>query len=181
MLTPAMARDYIFRIPKCQMEALSHASWTCGDPDGSHQHTVFGNRIVRDNQVVPRSDNDCQTSLLTVLLQEENCKEAIAAEEWSCLDKKLKKCSLNYGDDCKMCKMDKLGRYMAIVEGWLTLAATQCSAPKDGQCVETPIVDIIATIISPHNRPYTGLCFPQSWDPLRPLKLEHNNCKKLQD
>merc|ERR1711936_1559450 len=26
-----------------------------------------------------------------------------------------------------------------------------------------------------------GLCFPQSWDPLRPLKLEGNNRKKLKD
>ena len=63
-----MARDYIFRVPKCQMEALSHASWTCGDPDGTHQHTVFGNHIVRDNQIVPKTENDCPTSLLTVLL-----------------------------------------------------------------------------------------------------------------
>ena len=178
-----MARDYIFRVPKCQMEALSHVSWTCGDPDGSHQHTVFGNHIVRDNKIVPKTENDCPTSLLTVLLQEDNCKEAIKDEEWSCFDKKLDKCSLHYGDDCKMCKMDKLGRYMAVVEGWLTLAATQCNAPKDPRAwfVETPIVDIIATIISPHDRAYSGLCFPHSWDPLRPLKSEGNNRKKLED
>merc|ERR1711936_80912 len=139
---------------------------------------VFGNRIVRDGQVVPRSEHDCKTSLLTILLQEDNCKEAISDEEWSCIDKKLKKCSLHYGDVCKTCRMDKLGRYMAIIEGWLYLAASQCSAPKDGKCVDWEIVDIIATIISPHDRPYTGLCFPQSWDPLRPLKLEGNNRKK---
>ena len=82
-------------------------------------------------------------------------------------------------DSCKNCGMDKLGRYMAIIEGWTTLAATQCSVAKDGTFEETPLVDIIATIISPHNRPYTGLCFPQSWDPLRPLKLENNNRDKL--
>merc|ERR1712055_1188339 len=58
-------------------------------------------------------------------------------------------------------------------------AASQCSAPKDGKCVDWEIEDIIGTILSPHNRPYTGLCFPQSWDPLRPLKLENNNRDKL--
>ena len=181
LLTPMMSRDYIYRIPKCQMDKLAHASWKCGDPEGTHQHTVFGNRIVRDGQVVPRSEHDCKTSLLTILLQEDNCKEAISTEEWSCIDKKLKKCSLHYGDACKTCRMDKMGRYMAVVEGWLYLAASQCSAPKDGKCVDWEIVDIIATIISPHDRPYTGLCFPQSWDPLRPLKLEGNNRKKLKD
>ena len=107
MLTVNMARDYIFRVPKCQMEALSHASWTCGDPDGSHQHTVFGNHIVRDNKLVPKTENDCQTSLLTVLLQEDNCKEAIKDEEWSCFDPKQETCSLHYGDDCRMCGMEK--------------------------------------------------------------------------
>merc|ERR1711936_908948 len=40
---------------------------------------------------------------------------------------------------------------------------------------------IIATILSPHDRPFTGLCFPQSWDPLRPLTLVGNNRKKLND
>ena len=72
-----------------------------------------------------------------------------------------------------------MGRYMAIIEAWTTLAATQCSVAKDGTFEETPLVDIIATIISPHNRPYTGLCFPQSWDPTRPLKLENNHRDKL--
>merc|ERR1711888_365344 len=67
------------------------------------------------------------------------------------------------------------------MEGWLTLAATQCSVAKDGTFVETPIEDIIATIISPHDRAYSGLCFPQSWDPLRPLKIEGNSRKKLED
>ena len=81
MLTPTLARDLIFRIPKCQMETLSLASWRCGDPDGSHLHTVFGNRIVRDSKVVPKSDGDCKTSLLTVLMKEDNCKEVISTEE----------------------------------------------------------------------------------------------------
>merc|ERR1712237_142590 len=70
---------------------------------------------------------------------------------------------------------------LSLVAGWLYLAVSQCSAPKDGKCVDWEIVDIIATIISPHDRPYTGLCFPKSWDPLRPLKLEGNNRKKLKD
>ena len=180
-----MARDYIFRVPRCQMERLSHASWTCGDPDGTHQHSVFGNYIVRNNLRTERNESDCTTSLLTVLLDEGNFKEAIKDEEWSCFEPKSDKCSLHYGDDCKMCKMDKTGRYLAVVEGWLSLAATQCSAPKDpmAQFVETPIQDIIACIISPHDRAYSGLVFPQSWDPLRPLKIEGNNRKpkKLED
>ena len=114
-------------------------------------------------------------------MKEDNCKDAISDEEWSCIDRKLKKCSLHYGDVCKACKMDKLGRYMAVVEGWLYLAASQCSAPKDGKCVDWEIEDIIGTILSPHDRPFTGLCFPQSWDPLRPLTLVGNNRKKLND
>ena len=127
-----MARDYIFRIPKCQMRTLALASWRCGDSDQSHQHTVFGNRIVRDTKVVPKEDNDCKNSLLTVLMQEDNYKDAISTEEWSCFAKKLKRCVIHDEDSCKSCKTDKLGRYMAIVEGWLTLAATQCSVAKDG-------------------------------------------------
>merc|ERR1712030_226544 len=99
--------------------------------------------------------------------------------EWTCFDKRFKRSVVHDEDSCKSCGMDKLGRYMAIVEGWTTLAATQCSVAKEGEFEETPLVDIIATIISPHNRPYTGLCFPQSWDPLRPLKLENNNRDKL--
>ena len=80
MLTSTMARDYIFRIPKCQMRTLALASWRCGDSDQSHQHTVFGNRIVRDTKVVPKEDNDCKNSLLTVLMQEDNYKDAISTE-----------------------------------------------------------------------------------------------------
>ena len=158
MLTPSLARDLIFRIPKCQMDTLSLASWRCGDPDGSHLHTVFGNRIVRDSKVVPKTDGDCKTSLLTVLMKQANCKEAISMEDWTCFDKKFKRCYVHDEDTCKQCGMDKLGRYMAIIEGWTQLAATQCIAPKDGTFEETPLVDIIATIISPHIRPYTGLC-----------------------
>merc|ERR1712030_99679 len=131
------------------------------------------------SKVVPKSDDDCKTSLLTALMQEDNCKEAISTEEWTCFDKRFKRSVVHDEDSCKSCGMDKLGRYMAIIEGWTTLAAIQCSVAKEGAFEETPLVDIIATIISPHNRPYTGLCFPQSWDPLRPLKLENNNRDKL--
>ena len=92
MLTPTLARDLIFRIPKCQMDTLSLASWRCGDPDGSHLHTVFGNRIVRDSKVVPKTGDDCKTTLQTVLMKEANCKEAISMEDWTCFDKKYKRC-----------------------------------------------------------------------------------------
>ena len=63
MLTPSLARDLIFRIPKCQMETLSLTSWKCGDSNESHSHTVFGNRIVKDGKVAPTTDGDCKVSL----------------------------------------------------------------------------------------------------------------------
>ena len=179
MLTPTLARDLIFRIPKCQMDTLSLASWRCGDLDGSHPHTVFGNRIVRDSKVVLKTDGDCKTSLQTVLMKEANCKEAISMEDWTCFDTKYKRCYVHDEDTCKQCGMDKLGRCMAIIDGWTQLAATQCIAPKDGTFEEKPLVDIIATIISPHHRSYTGLCFPNAWDPTRPLKLENNDEDRL--
>ena len=69
MLTPSLARDLIFRIPTYQMETLSLASWRCGDPDGSHLHTVFGNRIVRDSKAIPISDIDCKMTLKSVLMR----------------------------------------------------------------------------------------------------------------
>ena len=86
MLTPSLARDLIFRIPKCQMETLSLASWRCGDPNGSHLHTVFGNRIVRDSKAAPPKDDDCKTTLHSVLMSEANFKEAISIEDWTCFD-----------------------------------------------------------------------------------------------
>ena len=183
MLTTTLARDYIFRVPRCQMERLTYASWTCGNPDGDHQHSVFGNHIVRNNLRAERTESDCPTSLMSVLLDEANYKEIIKDEEWSCFEPKLDKCNLHYGDYCKECRMDKTGRYLAVVEGWLNLAATQCSAPKDlkAEFVETPIEDIIVTILSPHSRAYCGLVFPQSWDPLRPLNIRGSKNKKLED
>ena len=56
------------------------------------------------------------------------------------------------------------------------LAAAQCKKPKDdeGRYEDRQILEIINLIISPHNRPFTGLCFPQAWDPARPLILEGN-------
>ena len=171
MLTPSLARDLIFRIPTCQMETLSLASWRCGDPDGSHLHTVFGNRIVRDSKAAPISDGDCKMTLKSVLMSEANFKEAISAEDWTCFDSRYKKCYVHAEDSCKPCGMDKMGRYMTIIDAWTQLAASQCKAPKDGTFVEKTLIDIIAVIISPHHRSYTGLCFPNAWDPMRPLIL----------
>ena len=68
---------------------------------------------------------------------------------------------------------------MTIIDAWTQLAASQCKAPKDGTFEEKPLVDIIAVIISPHYRAYTGLCFPNAWDPTRPLKLENNDEVRL--
>ena len=180
MLTVTLARDLIFRIPKCQMDRLSLTSWRCGDPDGSHLHTVFGNKIVRDSKVVPTTDDSCKMTLKSVLMSEANCKEAINLEDWTCFDSKYKKCYVHEEDSCKKCGMDKMGRYMTIIDAWTQLAASQCKAPKDGTFEEKPVVEIIAIIISPHNRAYTGLCFPNAWDPIRPLQLENNDEARLE-
>ena len=157
------------------MSTLSLVSWKCGDPEGSHSQTVFGNRIVRDNKVVPPSDDDCKTTLFSVLMNEANFKEAIAMEDWTCFDPKYKKCFIHQEDSCKQCKMDKKGRYCTIIDAWTTLAAAQCKMPKDGCYEDRQLHEIIAVIISPHHRSYTGLCFPNAWDPIRPLKLDGND------
>ena len=68
---------------------------------------------------------------------------------------------------------------MAIIDGWTQLAATQCTAPKEGTFEEKAIDEIIACIISPHHRNFTRLCFPNAWDPTRPLKLENNDENRL--
>ena len=109
MLTPTLARDLIHRIPKCQMETLGLISWKCGDSDESHSHTVFGNRIVKDDKVVPITDGDCKATLYSVLMNEENFKDAIAMEDWTCFDPKYRKCYIHNEDSCKQCKMDKMG------------------------------------------------------------------------
>merc|ERR1712030_2819 len=62
---------------------------------------------------------------------------------------------------------------------WTQLEASQCKAPKDGTFVEKTLIDIIAVIISAHHRSYTGLCFPNAWDPTRPLILENNDEVRL--
>ena len=114
------------------METLSLSSWRCGDPDGSHLHTVFGNTIVRDSKACPISDGDCKMTLKSVLMSEANFKEAISAEDWTCFDSRYKKCYVHAEDSCKPCGMDKMGRYVTIIDAWTQLAASQCKAPKDG-------------------------------------------------
>ena len=112
-------------------------------------------------------------------MSEANFKEAISAEDWTCFDSRYKKCYVHAEDSCKPCGMDKMGRYMTIIDAWTQLAASQCKAPKDGTFVEKTLIDIIAVIISPHHRSYTGLCFPNAWDPMRPLILENNDEVRL--
>ena len=51
--------------------------------------------------------------------------------------------------------------------------------PKEGGYEDSPLAEIIGVIISPHHRSYTGLCFPNAWDPIRPLKLDDNDEVKL--
>merc|ERR1712208_190022 len=60
-----------------------------------------------------------------------------------------------------------------------TLAAAQYKMPKDGCYEDRQLHEIIAVIISPRHRSYTGLCFPNAWDPIRPLKLENNDEVRL--
>ena len=59
---------------------------------------------------------------------------------------------------------------------WQPLSARRL---KMGPLWKKTLTDIIAVIISPHHRSYTGLCFPNAWDPMRPLILENNDEVRL--
>ena len=179
MLTPTLACELIHHIPKCQMETLGLTSWKCGDSYESHSHTVFGNRIVKDGKAASPTEGDCKVSLYSVLMKEEVFKDAIVMKDWTCFDPKYKQCFIHQEDSCKQCKMDKRGRYCTIIDAWTTLAAAQCKLPKEGCYEDSPLAEIIGVIISPHHRSYTGLCFPNAWDPIRPLKLDDNDEVKL--
>ena len=155
------------------MQSLGMVSWKCGDSEESHSHTVFGNKIVKEGKIVPATDGDCKVTLNNVLMNEENFKEAIKTEAWSCFDSTYKKCYIHKEDSCKRCKTDKKGLYCTIIDAWTMLAAVQCKKQKEDEGYEVrPLPEIISNILSPHNRTFSGLCFPDSWNPTRPLKLE---------
>ena len=125
MLTVTLARDLIYKIPKCQVDKLSLSTWRCSDSDQLHTHTTFGNRIVRNSKIVPSAGETCKMTLKSALMSEAICKEAIDLEDWTCFDPRYKKCYVHAQDSCKKCGMDKMGRYMTIVDAWTQLAATQ--------------------------------------------------------
>ena len=149
-------------------------SWKCGDSEESHSHTVFGNKIVKEGKIAPVNGEDCKVSLKNALMNEEVFKDVIRIEAWSCFDSTYKKCFIHQEDSCKRCKTDKKWLYLTIIEAWTMLAAVRKPLEDEGY-EDCQLPEIISFILSPHKRSFTGLCFPDSWNPARALKLEGND------
>ena len=160
MLTPTLARDLIYRIPKCQMDLLGKITWKCSDSE-DHALTVFGTRNVKDEKLVPIADDNCKVSLKTMLMNEDVFQDALQLEVWSCFDPTYRTCVVHYDDTCKQCNKDKNGMYCTVIEAWAKLEELHKPKEADDYFLFS-LAEIIGKILSPHDRGFTGLIFPDA-------------------